>query len=60
MDANHATPLSVSQGKARSDKPALKPYWGNPPYGIPGRAMETSASYEARSAPSLYPTAGPK
>ena len=31
----------------------------NPPYGIPGRAMETSASYEARSAPSLYPTAGP-
>ncbi len=32
----------------------------NPPYGIPGRAMETSASCEARSAPSLYPTAGPK
>ncbi len=32
----------------------------NPPYGILGRAMETSASYEARSAPSLYPTGGPK
>jgi hypothetical protein len=31
----------------------------NPPYGIPGKAMETLASYEARSAPSLYPTAGP-
>src|SRR2546421_8577343 len=32
----------------------------NPPYGILGRAMETSASYEARSAPSLYPTGGRK
>ncbi len=32
----------------------------NPPYGILGRAMETSASCEARTAPSLYPTAGPK
>ena len=32
----------------------------NPPYGILGRAIETSASYEARSAPSLYPTGGPK
>ena len=26
------------------------------PYGILGRAMETSASFEARSAPLLYPT----
>jgi hypothetical protein len=29
----------------------------NPPYGILGEAMETSASFEARSAPSSYPTA---
>jgi len=36
---------------------ALKPYWENPPYGILGRTMETSASFEARSAPSFYPAA---
>jgi hypothetical protein len=29
-----------------------------PPYGILGRGMETSASCEARSAPSPYPTSG--
>jgi hypothetical protein len=29
----------------------------NPPYGISGEAMETSASFEARSAPLPYPTA---
>src|SRR2546422_5010270 len=29
----------------------------NPPYGILGGTMETSASFEARSAPSSYPTA---
>src|SRR5271157_5989447 len=29
----------------------------NPPYGILGEAMETSASFEARSAPLSYPTA---
>ncbi len=28
----------------------------NPPYGILGRTMETSASFEARSAPSSHPT----
>src|SRR5579872_7087058 len=28
----------------------------NPPYGILGETMETSASFEARSAPSSYPT----
>ena len=28
----------------------------NPPYGILGEAMETSASFEARSAPLSYPT----
>jgi hypothetical protein len=30
----------------------------NPPYGMRGRVEETSASFEARSAPRLYPTAG--
>src|SRR3954452_10709040 len=29
-----------------------------PPYGMIGRVEETSASFEARSAPRLYPTAG--
>src|SRR6516164_11726536 len=28
----------------------------NPPYGMIGRVEETSASFEARSAPRLYPT----
>ena len=50
--ANQAT------GQALSDSPALKPYWENPPYGILGEAMETSASFEARSAPLPYPTTG--
>jgi hypothetical protein len=31
---------------------------GNPPYGMIGRVEETSASFEARTAPRLYPTAG--
>ena len=44
-------------GKAPSDRLALEPYWENPPYGILGGAMETSASFEVRSAPSSYPTA---
>src|SRR3984893_8601962 len=30
----------------------------NPPYGMIGRVEETSASFEARSAPRLYPTEG--
>ena len=42
-------------GKALSDIPALKPYRENPPYGILGRAMETSASFESRYAPLPYP-----
>jgi hypothetical protein len=32
--------------------------WGNSPNGILGEAMETSASFEARSAPLPYPTTG--
>jgi hypothetical protein len=47
-------------GKALSDIPALKPYPENSPYGILGEAMETSASFEARSAPLPYPTTGMK
>src|SRR5437899_12660525 len=43
-------------GKARPDRLALSRTGENPPYGILGRAMETSASCEARSAPSPYPT----
>jgi len=31
----------------------------NPPYGMIGRVEETSASFEARSAPRSYPTAHP-
>jgi hypothetical protein len=37
---------------------ALKPYWENPLYGILEGAMETSASFEARSAPLPYSTTG--
>jgi hypothetical protein len=43
-------------GQASSDIPALKPYWGKPAVRILGEAMETSASFEARSAPLPYPT----
>src|SRR5438445_12656110 len=39
------------------DRGFLHSVWGNPTYGILGRAMETSASFEARSAPSRYLTA---
>jgi hypothetical protein len=39
-----------------SSSDLLDPYWEDPPYGIVGRTMETSASFEVRSAPSSYPT----
>lgn len=39
-----------------SEIPALKPYRVNPLYGIFGEVMETSATFEARSAPCPYPT----
>jgi hypothetical protein len=48
----------VALGKAPPDKPAFQPYWENPPYGMIGRIEETSASFEARSAPRSYPTIG--
>src|ERR1039457_5490040 len=41
-------PRSISRPWSRTGE--------NPPYGILGRAMETSASFEARSAPSSHPT----
>ena len=47
---------AMSAGKARPDRLALKPYWGKPDVRFLGRAMETSASFEARSAPLPYPT----
>jgi len=40
-------PLPISRPWSRTGE--------NPPYGILGGAMETSASFEARSAPSSYP-----
>jgi hypothetical protein len=43
-------------GKALSDMPALKPYRGKPAVRNFRGGMETSASFEARSAPSSYPT----
>src|SRR5713101_9854238 len=43
-------------GKAPLGKPAFQPYWENPPYGMIGRIEETSASFEARSAPRSHPT----
>jgi hypothetical protein len=38
--------------------PYMPAFQENPPYGMIGRVEETSASFEARSAPRLYPTAG--
>jgi len=43
------------QGKARLISRPWSRTGENPPYGILGGAMETSASFEARSAPSSYP-----
>src|SRR5712691_9847010 len=46
-------------GKARPDRLALKPYRGKPAVRNFREAMETSASFEARSAPSPYPAQKP-
>ena len=43
-------------GKAPFDKPTLKPYWGKLTVRNFRGTVETSASFEARYAPSLYPT----
>src|SRR5262249_46774091 len=58
-EANHGGVLTDPPhfGKAPTDSRPWSRIGENPPYGILGRAMETSASCEARLAPSLYPTA---
>src|SRR5215470_13959081 len=48
----------LSPRKAPLGQPVLQPYWGNSPYGMIGGIEETSASFEARSAPRSYPTGG--
>jgi hypothetical protein len=48
--------IEAPHGQAPSDKPALEPYWGKPAVRNLRGTMETSASFEARSAPSSYPT----
>ena len=45
-------------GRCRSKCQPSSRIGENPPYGMIGRVEETSASFEARSAPRLYPTAG--
>jgi len=50
--------IEAPHGQAPSDKPALEPYWGKPAVRNLRGTMETSASFEARSAPSSYPTSG--
>ena len=44
-------------GRCRSKCQPSSRIGENPPYGMRGRVEETSASFEARSAPRLYPTA---
>src|SRR6267142_2016558 len=48
----------VKARKAPSEKPAFQPYRGKPAVRMIGGIEETSASYEARSAPRSYPTGG--
>ena len=47
-----------SRGRPRPIFQPLGRTGENPPYGILGETMETSASFEARSAPRSYPTTG--
>ena len=47
----------AQRGRPRPRLQPLSRTGENPPYGILGEAMETSASFEARSAPLPYPTA---
>src|SRR5262245_24612264 len=48
----------VAYRKVPSDMHIFQPYWGKPPYGMIERVVETSASFEARSAPRSYSPAG--
>ena len=57
MQTGRARHVGAARGKVPADTPALKPYWGKPAVRNFRGTMETSASYEARSAPSSYPTA---
>src|ERR1700731_2674710 len=50
-------PADVREGAAPTSPPPSR-IGENPPYGMIGRVEETSASFEARSAPRLYPTEG--
>src|SRR5438477_12538435 len=64
MDANRATAayagsrlkLSVVLGRPRLNGQPSSRTGENPPYGMIGEIEETSASFEARSAPRSYPT----
>jgi hypothetical protein len=47
--------IEAPRGQAPSDKRPWSRTGENPPYGILGGTMETSASFEARSSPSSYP-----
>jgi hypothetical protein len=47
---------TCASGSVGGEGGNLLVYPANLPYGILGGAMETSASFEARSAPSSYPT----
>src|SRR4051795_11891385 len=46
----------LASGKAPPDRPAFQPYWGKPAVRNERGIEETSASFEARSAPRSYPT----
>jgi hypothetical protein len=48
----------LMRGKVLSYMPAFQPYRGKPAVRNDGEGRGMSASYEARSAPRLYPTAG--
>jgi hypothetical protein len=48
----------LMQGRCRPTCRPSSRIGENPPYGMIGRVEETSASFEARSAPRPYPTAG--
>jgi hypothetical protein len=53
-----AVPDRSMRGKVLPYMPPSSRIGENPPYGMIGRVEETSASFEARSTPRLYPTAG--
>ena len=56
VSADPVLPAACLTVPTASEIPALKPYRVNPLYGIFGEVMETSATFEARSAPWPYPT----